>query len=329
MRPSCSVLAGLLVAFTLHRGSALADGKSPDKVRAEALFDEGRRLMAARDYASACPKFVESQSLDPAPGTTLNLATCYERAEKLASAWEAFRSAESAAQTAGQKDRAAYARKKAAKLQPELSRLTITVPQSAQVAGLEIRCVGEPLQPPEWGVAVPRDGGGYEIVATAPGKKSWTTRVELKPKGDSLVVDVPPLEDAPAPPPVAQNPPTPPNGREHTAVVEIPTTPKEEQRGGMQRVLGFAIGGAGLVSAGIGGALALVAKSQYEKAAGEGFPARDTDSASAVGTGNAATILVLAGGAVTAAGVVVWLTAPRATVTVGTNGRDLLLRGSF
>src|SRR5580693_2868029 len=97
--------------------------KSADAARAEALFAEGRRLMAGHDYTAACPKFADSQALDPAPGTALNLATCYERAGKLASAWATFKTAQASAESAGQRDRAAAARKQVANLEPKLSRL--------------------------------------------------------------------------------------------------------------------------------------------------------------------------------------------------------------
>src|SRR3982074_649570 len=121
--------------------------QNPDAVRAQALVVEGRRLMAAGDYAAACPKFVSSKALDPAPGTAIPLASCYEKAGKLASAWDAFRGA---AAGAGPKDRAAAAKKKAAALESKLSRLTINVPPSAQVSGLEIRCENERVQALQW-----------------------------------------------------------------------------------------------------------------------------------------------------------------------------------
>jgi hypothetical protein len=73
-----STLAVILVA-----GAASADDKS-DAVRAGALFEEGRRLMAAEDYAAACPKLAESQGLDPAPDTAFDLGICYQKASEAA-----------------------------------------------------------------------------------------------------------------------------------------------------------------------------------------------------------------------------------------------------
>src|SRR5262244_1618441 len=64
-----------------------------DPVAAEQLFIEGRAAAARGDYATACPKFAESQHLEPATGTLLNLADCEERLGKLASAWQHFREA--------------------------------------------------------------------------------------------------------------------------------------------------------------------------------------------------------------------------------------------
>src|SRR5262245_8870421 len=76
-----------------------------NKATAEALFADGRRLVGAGDYAAACPKFAASQKLDPGVGTALNLADCYERMGRWASAWAEFRSAASAAHTVGARER--------------------------------------------------------------------------------------------------------------------------------------------------------------------------------------------------------------------------------
>jgi tetratricopeptide (TPR) repeat protein len=60
-----------------------AESESTD---AEILFREGREAFKKGDYAAACPKFEESQRLDPAIGTLLNLALCEERWGRLADA---------------------------------------------------------------------------------------------------------------------------------------------------------------------------------------------------------------------------------------------------
>jgi hypothetical protein len=71
------------LAVVLAASVASAD-ETPDAVRAASLFAEGRRLMAAEDYAAACPKLAESQTLDPAADTALDLGICYQKASQAA-----------------------------------------------------------------------------------------------------------------------------------------------------------------------------------------------------------------------------------------------------
>lgn len=82
MHSSLLSAAGALTVL-LGAGVASAD-EPPDAVRASALFAEGRQLMAAGDYASACPKLAESQALDPAADTALDLGICYQKASQAA-----------------------------------------------------------------------------------------------------------------------------------------------------------------------------------------------------------------------------------------------------
>ena len=96
-----------------------------------------------------------------------------------------------------------------------------------------------------------------------------------------------------------------------------------------RRVVGWVIGGAGVVGMGVGGILGLAAKSKFSAAEGETGASRRTDSESAVSMGNAATVVVCVGAVVAAAGVVVWLTAPRALAALGTNGHAVFVRASF
>jgi hypothetical protein len=53
-------------------------GAQTESSEAETLFREGREAVKRGDYAVACPKFEESQRLEPANGTLLNLALCEE-----------------------------------------------------------------------------------------------------------------------------------------------------------------------------------------------------------------------------------------------------------
>jgi hypothetical protein len=322
-------------------GVSRAADTSPNVVRAEALFDEGRRLMNAGAYDAACPKFADSQALDPAPGTALNLATCYEKAGKYASAWAAFRTAEALAHESVQRTREEMARVRADKLQPTLSRLTIGVPFASQTPGIEIRCDGAPLPAPEWGVAVPHDGGTFEVEARAPGRKGWAVRLELNPSGESLEISVPRLdEEAPA---LADVPselrvhlvegPRAPSALgeiESTITVASALPHRIESRGSTQRAVGLLVGAGGVLAMGAAGVVGLVAKTKYDSAVPErGTTTGYNDSRVAFDTGNLGTVLVGVGGLVTLVGAGIWLTAPKDTVVVGFNGAGFQVRGGF
>ncbi len=82
------VAAGL--AFCAFPVPAFAEG---DPAVADALFRKGREAAEKGDWATACPKFAESQRLDPAPGTLLNLADCEEHTGQLATSYEHFKTA--------------------------------------------------------------------------------------------------------------------------------------------------------------------------------------------------------------------------------------------
>jgi Flp pilus assembly protein TadD len=99
----------LLVALASARTS-LAQTSATDKAAVRALFDEGKRLMDAGQFAQACPKFADSEKLDPDVGTLLDLGVCYEKNGQTASAWATYKEAASAAANAGEAAREKYAR---------------------------------------------------------------------------------------------------------------------------------------------------------------------------------------------------------------------------
>src|SRR5262249_6273661 len=82
---SLAALGGCLGALTLASPGHAQGG---DPAAAEALFENVREAMAGEDYATACSSFEESNRLEPAPGTMVNLAGCEEKRGRLATAWQ-------------------------------------------------------------------------------------------------------------------------------------------------------------------------------------------------------------------------------------------------
>src|SRR5262245_41081861 len=109
-----------------------------NRVAAEALFRDARKLFDAGKYAEACEKLQASQRIDPAVGTLINLARCYEKVGRTASAWAAWRDAAATAKQQGQPAREKTAREAADALEPSLARLTIEVPADAREISLKI-----------------------------------------------------------------------------------------------------------------------------------------------------------------------------------------------
>jgi len=198
------------VALVLLASSVSAQtGGASNRAAAEALFNEGRKLAASGKYADACPKFEASEQLDPGLGTLLNLAECYEKIGKTASAWAEYREAIPLARASGSKVRQDLATERAAALESRLSMLTIrAMGGSEEASGLEIRRDGVPVQPAELGSPIPVDPGPHTIEAAAPGKQKWSSTVQVTDAA-RLAVEVPaltPLATSAAPPTQAPKP---------------------------------------------------------------------------------------------------------------------------
>lgn len=256
----------VLVADPPHAGAQTATAQ------AQNLFDEGRRLLAGGKIAEACLAFEASEKLDPVVTTQLNLASCREQNNQLASAWAAFVEAERMAHAAGNGKLEKVANGHARKLQPRLSRLTIAVPPDRRIAGLEVLRGSDPVDAARWNQAVPIDGGSYTITARAPGREPWSTITTVKTEGDVQTVSVPQLTEArvaaapgrPAPAPIEPRPAPPVTGGSSPTAAKAPSgatsvppppapapEPPDASRRGPWRSLMFAAG-AGAI--GFGGA---------------------------------------------------------------------------
>src|SRR4051812_25432076 len=152
----CSLLA--LPARVLAEPRAKPHATDPDVAAAQALFEEGRALMKQGQTQEACPKFEESQRLDPGLGTQFNLANCLEQQGKLASAYALFTEVADAARATGQSERERVARARAEAVEPQLTKLAILVPKGSS-RELTVERDGVPVAQAEWGSPVPVDPG--------------------------------------------------------------------------------------------------------------------------------------------------------------------------
>jgi hypothetical protein len=197
-KPWRCAISALVVAASLQAAPAAAQ-----RAEANFLFDEGRAAMARRDYAAATSKLEQSQQLDPAVGTLLNLAECYAMLGRSASAWSAYRDAASLAATTRQLERERYAARKAQELEPQLSRLVVIVKPPARVPGLTLTRNGVFLPEALWGAGIPVDPGAQHLEAKAPGYQTWKLDIDVTDGPGSKQLEVAELVAEPAAPPAA------------------------------------------------------------------------------------------------------------------------------
>ncbi len=304
-------LTSLAVALML---TSLAPGataqSSADKAAAEALFQAGRDLMGSGKFAEACPKFEASQRLDAGLGTLLFLADCYEKANRLASAWATFREAESIAMGRSDQPRAQVAKQRYGAIEPRLSKLWIKVADGNDAA-TEVKRDGAAVPRESWGLALPTDAGEHTIQASAPGRKPWSTKIVVAGEATSVPVDVPVLEVAPEEPsaPARGAAPLPaPNASDQ------PNPPVSHT----QRTLSFVLGGVGVASLGVGTYFTIRANSKNNQShnrcepnspnlcSQEGVDLRNQ----ALSAARLGTAFMIGGGVLLASGVVLYLTSP-------------------
>lgn len=323
-------IAALLCSLPLASAAPSAQAQTTDATAAQALFEQARALFAQGRYAEACPKFEESQRLDPGSGTLINLARCYEQIGRHASAWNKYLEAAAAANATGNTRREKEARERAETLRPSLSTLVVDVSaEGKQVPGLEVRRDGSSVGAPQWGVPIPADVGEHTIVATAPGHDEWRRVVTVEGPAKSVSVEVPALTPSSAAGPSAT-----------TAVEVVPEPELTPRRGlGTQRVLALIAGGVGVAGIGVGSVFGLKSKSKHDEAEKycDGADCTDPRGVSAgedaYSAGTLSTVFMVVGGAALAGGAVLWFTAPKREeqpiATVGIGPGSVQVRGAF
>jgi serine/threonine-protein kinase len=287
--------------------------------------------MNAGQFAIACEKFEASNAIEPGLGIKLWLADCYDRAGRTASAWGLFSEAAALAQQSGQSDRERAANQRASDLEQRLSKLELKLPAQGMPRGVVVTLDGVAIPETSLGSALPVDPGPHKVVLKAPGYRSLTLDSDVPVGPITVGLDVPALEKEPERP---------------EAAAELgtgATTTKGATPGSTQRTLGWAIGGLGVLSFAGAGFLAYRAHDLDSESRSHCL-ATDPNLCDAEGTslrdqartyGNVATAVTIAGGVLTATGVVLLFTAPRASreIRVGTHftptGGTLVVTGSL
>jgi hypothetical protein len=260
------------VAFPMQ---AHADDKT--ELAAESAFVEGTRLMKADRCEEAVVKFRESQRLDPASGTALNLGYCEAKLGRVASAWLAYRQAVRLAQAQGKQQHEALGREQADKLKPEVPELVLIL-RKEEPAGVVLELDGAPLEREMWLVPIPVDPGAHTVAKRGNGNEPWQKTITLA-RGEHTSVEVPASSNTKLPP-VVPPPPIEPAGPAPVPEKQRPP----ETSGSAQKTWGYALGGVGAAALVTGVALFVSARVQYDGAADdcpngcndEGYAARES-----------------------------------------------------
>lgn len=317
-----------LAVLALGAGVAHAD-------QADALFKKGKRLLGEKRYAEACSAFAESDKLDPGIGAKLNVARCYQEWGKLATAYRWYSEAEQLARSL-KDDRATKIRGLIDDLERQVPRLTVHAPTDAVLADAEITLDGKRFDTAQLDTALPVDPGPHEISYLVDGKRRDKT-IPIERGGSSEITLDLPVKRRKA-------------RRAHDAGEDSSgeATTAQASPGRTQRIIAIAAGGAGVVALGAAGIITLRAHSDYQHAIDHHCRgSKDMcDDIGLTATGNArdranlATYVTIGGAVAIAAGVVVFLMAPKGHAasdehamyvapSVDRTGGSLVLGGRF
>ncbi len=306
-------------------------GGAGNRAAAEALFNQGRALVGSGNFSEACSKFEASEQLDPGLGTLLNLADCYEKLGKTASAWAEYREAIPLARAAGSTVRQNFATQRAQALESRLSTITIRATSSDEDPKMvDIRRDGIAVQAAELGSPIPVDPGPHTVEAVAPGKQKWSTQVEVR-DASKVAVEVPALL-------ALSSSSGAPSDAKRIVAPPLEAAPRSGAGSG-QRTVAIGAGAVGLAGVALGAVFGLSASSKWSDAKSHcsaypyGCDAQSIDAhSSAKSRASISTVAFVVGGIALGGGAVLWFTAARSqekNLAIGIAPGAALLRGSF
>ncbi len=289
---------------------AFAQSSGGDKASAEALFNEGVALVAAKNFAEGCRKFEGSQALDPTLGTELRLGDCYERLGRTASAWATFKHAQGVARVKNQNDREELARQRVEALEPNLAYLSIEL-EGDVPNGLVVERDGRPVPLASFGVSIPVDPGEQKVTASAPGYAPWQQTLQIAPGRGKATLRIPALQRSAT------------SSAEPVAASAAPNEAgaQPSSLASKQRTVGVVTGVVGAASVLVGTGFGFFAMKDGDRSKEVGFcPNDDRNGCTQEGVdlrdrarsfGTVSTITFIAGAVLVTTGVLLYTTAPK------------------
>jgi len=309
---------------------------------ARSLFHEARELHRAGKLDEALEKALAAYHTAPTPVTAMEAGALLVDLGHLVEARDLLRSVPSLPVSPRESEKGRDARQQALAVAASLDARIPKIALAARPPTSTVLLDGKPssLDAGAWqGV----DPGAHALVVLVDGKPCTTINVtlaeseertiDLRDATSACVHDRTP-EVAPSPSP---SPPAAPVAAPPVAPVTPPAPAPAVSSAGADnpmRWVGLAIAGAGVVAIGVGGGLALGAKSQYDSAANlcpaqgctqAGYDTRNDARSRA----DVATVVMVVGAAVAAGGVVLWLLEPTQRTSVGIGPGTVGVRASW
>lgn len=165
IQSACS-FGAVVTAFAVAYGCLAGKAWARDPAAAETLYRSAKDASKRGDWDTACAQFAESQRLDPAPGTLINLADCEERRGLIAMAWTHFTEAQW--QFRPGDARAEFAKQRADALDKRVPRITIRL-EAETPSDVKVFRDDQELGAPSIGVALPVEPGPHVITVRLSG----------------------------------------------------------------------------------------------------------------------------------------------------------------
>lgn len=292
------VLAAALLSPAFE-GATLAQGKDP-LARMRERFREAVALENGGNCADALKIFKEVAEVKSTPQVRIHIAKCEEKTGDYIRALGSYRLTLTEAEEKKLADIIQAAKDSIAALEPKIPALTIERGEGATVAPIQFD--DHTLGATEVGVAMPVNPGPHVISASTDGRQPFRAELNVSDgEKKTVVVKLLPIE---APPDVTAPP--------------EPTTPPEKPTSSGVKTAGFIVGALGVVGLGVGATFLGLRQGtldELEGKCGADHKSCPPDAQSLIDQGGlyatGGSALLIGGGVVLAAGLIMILVAPK------------------